>query len=72
VLVVNNVNNKPFFNVEDKKHDEGDVEMDDDFLDMVTRSNIPQPQISEKQLSSSHNEIEDKQKGQDELKDGTR
>ena len=45
--------------------------MDEDFLDMVTRSYVPQPKISEKQ-SSSEIENEDKQNTQDQLKDGTR
>ena len=48
-----------------EKHqdDKVDVKMDDDFLDMVTRSNIPRPEISEKQLKSDieneeYNEVE--------------
>ena len=35
-----------------QKDDDSDDDVDDDFLDLVARSNIPQPDVSEKQLRS--------------------
>lgn len=52
-----------------EKSDDEDFTMDDDFLDMVTRSNIPQPKVSEKQLGS---EIARDSSIHEQLREGTR
>lgn len=67
VEVSNDKNDKKKQNDDD---DDGD-DVDDDFLDLVARSNIPQPNVSEKQLRSDM-EDENLQDTQEEQKKETR
>ena len=56
---------------EKQKDDDDNEDVDDDFLDLVARSDIPQPGVSEKQIRSDM-ENEDQQSSHEQQKRETR